>query len=352
MSDFVDGVTGSEWSPVIWIIIVTIVLIVIARWVLARRAPGAGAQFKRQAIMVGIATLGFVAAILNLPDTVEPGLALSALGLVVTGALAISSQSIIANGMAGLMLRSIENFRPGDFIEIGDHAGRVSETGLFHTEIQSPDRDLITVPNSLMVTEPVRVIRKDGTIVSARIGLGYDLSRHRLKPIFLKAAETAGLEGPFVQVVDLGDYAVTYRVAGFLRESTEILATRSRLREALLDALSEADIEIMSPMYVARRSVGNDPLIPEQVRPNVFVENRPTAEALVFDKAEQAAGVQELRDEIEAARAELDELKDAAPGLGSPDADAHRARVEEREVAIQQMSDRLETAEAAQETEA
>lgn len=341
-----------SWYPVIGISAVTIALILVARWALARRSPGSGAQFKRQVVVVGIATVGFVLAILNLPDTVEPGLALSALGLVVTGALAISSQSIIANGMAGLMLRSIENFQPGDFIEIGEHAGRVSETGLFHTEIQSPDRDLITVPNSLMVTEPVRVIRKDGTIVSARIGLGYDLSRHRLKEIFLAAAEKAGLEGPFVQVVELGDYAVTYRVAGFLRESTEILATRSRLREALLDALSEADIEILSPMYVARRAVSNEPLIPEQVRPKAFIENRPTAEALVFDKAEQAAGVQELRDQIEAAHDDVAELKEGLSALDGEELEARRSQIDQRELEIEQLAEELEAAEAAQATEA
>lgn len=300
-----------DWVPALVVAVAATVAIVVVRAVLRHRGQGEAAhtlRFRLQAWTVGLAFVALLAVVFVLPDSVDSNLVFSVIGLVVTGALAISGQSIIANGMAGIMLRIIRNFRPGDFIEVGEHTGRVSEMGLFHTEIQSPDRDLITLPNALMVNEPVRTVRSSGTIVSVRIGLGYDLSRHRLKELFIAAAEAAELEDPFVQVVELGDYAVTYRVAGFLRESTRVLAARSRLREELLDTLSEANIEIMSPMFVARREASNDPLIPARVRPKVSVENRPTAEDRVFDKAELAASAEALRserDEHEAARSDL-----------------------------------------------
>lgn len=325
------------------VIAVTVAIVLIVRLVLAQRTHGdPTAKFRSQAVTVGLVFVGFIAVIFALPDGVDQSLALSVIGLVVTGALAISSQSIIANGMAGIMLRIIKNFRPGDFIEVASHTGRVSEMGLFHTEIQSADRDLITLPNALMVNEPVRVIRASGTIVSVRIGLGYDLSRHRLKEIFIEAAEAAGLEDPFVQVVDLGDYAVTYRVAGFLAESTRILATRSKLREALLDKLSEADIEIMSPMFVARRDAGNDPLIPRTVRPKASVENRPTAEDKVFDKAEMAAGAEEMRAQAVSVRERIDELEEQAVGESGDEAVATHRLLDGEKAELEKLLDRIE----------
>ena len=48
-----------------------------------------------------------------------------------------------------------------------DHFGRVSERGLFHTEIQTQDRDLTMLPNLYLVTHPVTAIRSSGTIVSS-----------------------------------------------------------------------------------------------------------------------------------------------------------------------------------------
>jgi len=171
-----EAVEGfAAWRPALIVAVAVVAAVLLVRFILLRRdAAGTSetTRFRIQAWTAGLIFAGFILLIFVLPDGVDRNLALSAIGLVVTGALAISSQSIIANGMAGIMLRIIKNFRPGDFIEVGDNRGRVSEMGLFHTEIQSPDRDLITLPNALMVTEPVRVMRSSGTIVSVTIGLG------------------------------------------------------------------------------------------------------------------------------------------------------------------------------------
>ena len=304
--------TMQAWLPTLFIILATFLIVVSTRAFLKFRAGPTGSQslqFRIQAWTVGLIFLGLLALILVLPESIDSNLLFSVIGLVVTGALAISGQSIIANGMAGIMLRIIANFRPGDFIEVSDHTGRVSEMGLFHTEIQSPDRDLITLPNALMVNKPVRVVRSSGTITSVQIGLGYDISRHKLKPLFNAAAEHAGLEDPFVQVVELGDYAITYRVAGFLAEYTRVLAARSHLREELLDGLSEAGIEIMSPMVVARRAIDAKPLIPRRVKNKKQDVEEPTAETKAFDKAEQAAELDDLRRQVDECHNSITELK-------------------------------------------
>ena len=44
----------------------------------------------------------------------------------------LSSTTFIGNIMAGLMLRVVRSFRPGDFVHVGDYFGRVSEQSLFH----------------------------------------------------------------------------------------------------------------------------------------------------------------------------------------------------------------------------
>ena len=208
----------TDWLPAIVVVAVTSLAIIAARYIVRRRSgvDDAESRFRSQLITVGLVLVGLLVVIFALPDDSNSDLAFSVVGLIITGALAISSQSIIANAMAGLMLRSVSGFKLGDFIEVSEHIGRVTERGLFHTEIQTPDRDLITLPNALMVNQPVRVVRASGTIVSATASLGYDVSRHTLEELFVMAAEAAGLEDPFVQVIDLGDFSVNYRIAGFL----------------------------------------------------------------------------------------------------------------------------------------
>ncbi len=304
------GVVITDWLPALAAVVVTILAIVAIRMVVNRgsRADDVEARFRAQLATVGVVLLGLLVVVFLLPEESDSDLAFSIVGLIVTGALAISSQSIIANAMAGLMLRSVSSFKPGDFIEVADSMGRVTERGLFHTEIQTADRDLITLPNAMMVSQPVRVVRASGTIVSATASLGYDVSRHTLEELFVEAAELAGLIEPFVQVIDLGDYSVNYRIAGFLEDPRSLLAARSRLRSKILDKLHEAEIEIMSPIYVARREVSNDPLLPEDDGGSKKRFRR-TAESRVFDKAETAASLEDTKAKLVEATDNLDLLR-------------------------------------------
>ncbi len=162
------------------------------------------------------------------------------------------------------MLRVVSDYRPGDFIEVGKHEGRVSEMTLLHTEIQTSERNLTTLPNALMITQPVTVVRSSGTVVSATVSIGYNVSHHWLEPLFVAATADAALEDGFMQVIDLGDYSVTYRVAGFLADPSRLLRARSQLRMAILDTLHAADVEIMSPMFVSGREASAQQAVPER----------------------------------------------------------------------------------------
>lgn len=337
-----SGAELSDWLPALVVVALTSAAIFLVRWFVRRRAgtDEADIAFRSQLSTAAVVLLGLIVVIFVLPEGTDSDLAFSVFGLIVTGALAISSQSIIANAMAGLMLRSSSSFKPGDFIEVADQIGRVTERGLFHTEIQTADRDLVTLPNSIMVNQAVRVVRASGTIVSAHASIGYDVSRHLLEELFVSAAENAGLIEPFVQVVDLGDYTVNYRIAGFLEDPRSLLASRSKLRGAILDSLHGAGIEIMSPMFIARREDSGGPAIPapEDER---RASSRRTAESRVFDKADAAAQIEETKAKLAEATDNLDllrlEIDNADPAIAER---AQRA-VERTERRIELLESRI-----------
>ena len=139
-------------------------------------------QYRRQLIWLGLALFGlvFVIAVIPIGDAMQ-GQLLSLLGIVLSATIALSSTTIVGNAMAGLMLKSLKKIRPGNYIKVQEHSGRVSEMDLLHTEIQTEDRDLTTFPNLYLVTHPVRVLRKSGTILSVEVSLGYDVPRRRVE---------------------------------------------------------------------------------------------------------------------------------------------------------------------------
>jgi small conductance mechanosensitive channel len=299
--------------PLLATLAMVVAVLVFARWFLLRRRAaftGEG-QVTGQIIVLILTALSIVAIVLVLPVSGElKGQLLTLLGLALTLVIALSSTTFAANAMAGFMLRTERSFRPGDFIRVGNQMGRVTERGLFHTEIQTEDRDLTTLPNMYLVSNPVTVVRSSGTIVSARVSLSYDIARSRVEPLMKAAAERADLQEPFVQVTALGDYAVTYRVAGFLPDVKQLLTARSRLRKRILDTLHGEGIEIASPSIMLQRPLPPErEIIPAEAAapPEVRVEEAP--EALIFDKAEEAEEIELLRLEREELNAQIDELK-------------------------------------------
>lgn len=175
------------------------------------------AQFRFQLIMLALTFAGILSVILALPVNDQTrGQLLSLIGILLSAAIALSSTTFIGNIMAGIMLKAVKSARPGDFITVAELTGRISEMGLLHTEVQTEFRDLVTVPNLYMVTQPMQVVRASGTIISAEVSLGYDVSHIEVSRILCEASAKAGLKDGFVHVRQLGDFSVNYRVAGLL----------------------------------------------------------------------------------------------------------------------------------------
>ncbi len=284
------GDLGSIIRGTVLVLVVILLLSLMNRILEKHLAQAKGSKFRNQLLMFGASFVGLLMIILGLPiDPNTRGQLLSLIGIIVSAAIALSSSTFIGNAMAGIMLKTVRNFRTGDFVKTDDVFGRVTERGLFHTEIQTPDRDLTTVPNLYLATKPVTVVRQSGTIIGATVSLGYDVHHTQIEELLLGTASAIGLQDPFVQVLELGDYSIVYRVAGLLTETKQLIAYRSRLRSGMLDALHKGGVEIVSPQFNNARMLGTDQIfIPKPTRQ----KSTPSADAapvdVAFDKAEEA----------------------------------------------------------------
>jgi small-conductance mechanosensitive channel len=332
--------TFTEFIPTMTAILIVIGVLVVARMFMGRRsAAGREKQFRRQIVTMLLSFVGLLVVILSLPVRESTiGQLLSLLGILLSAAIALSATTLVGNIMAGLMLRAVRNFRGGDFIHVKDHFGRVSDRGLFHVEIQTEESNLTTLPNMFLVKNPVRVIRSEGTLVTADVSLGYDIPRDRISQALIKAATAAKLKEPFVHVVNLGDFSVTYRVAGLLSEVKGLLSTRSRLREKMLDQLHGVGIEIVSPTFMNQRQLAKDkhflamPTKDDTATPK-------NAEAVVFDKAEEAESEERLLERREKLDRDLQELqKQHADMPDSPDRDKLAAQIERQKGSLKRLA--------------
>ncbi|MBA3966179.1 MAG: mechanosensitive ion channel [Nitrospirales bacterium] len=258
-------------------------------------------------LLVGV---GIVLILLALPLDKETHKELfQLLALLITAVITLSSTTFVSNALAGFMLRGMQSFRLGDFLRVENQFGRVTERGLFHTEIQTEERDLTTLPNLFLVSHPITVLRSSGTIVSATVSLGYDISHQTIEKLLAEAALAADLKDPFVHIMELGDYSVTYRVSGFLEEVKQLLSARSKLRAKMLTTLHNAGIEIVSPVVMNQRRLADGlRVLPPQSSELSHVEENAVdsnPESLIFDKADAMAQIVALKEQREAIREEI-----------------------------------------------
>ncbi len=303
------------YGPLVIVLALTAAGIIVTRmWIHRRRTFDPGRiHIREQLIVIGLALIAAIAIVLALPirETDRNSL-LGILGLLITAVIGLSATTHVGNALAGIMIRSGRRFRPGDFIYSGDHFGRVTDLGLFHTEIQTEMRDLTIMPNLRLATEPLTVVRSTGTIAAATVSLGYDVSRADATSALTAAATEVGLGEPTVQVRELGDFSVTYRVAGLLTEPRRLLSARSDLRKAMLDQLHGAGIEIVSPTFMNQRQMTpTSSTIPRDTTAEAIEVN--DFESLVFDKADLAESVEDLTDRIADIDARITELQAADP---------------------------------------
>lgn len=298
-------------------------LYVVFRIIGRRNQTSPESSWIRQGVFFILVVLGLVGIIVSFPLSTETrGQILNVMGIAITAVIAMSSTSLVGNLMASLMLKVVGSISAGDFIKVNDHLGRVSEQGLLHTEIQNEDRTLTTIPNLYLINNPFTVVRSGGTIVSTSLSLGYDVSRFTIEKCLLEAARRTGLTDSYVQVLDLGDFSVTYKVSGFLEKVRYLISSQCDLRENVLDVLHENNIEIVSPTFMNQRVFDNKQnFIPKTngLEKRLMEENEIHPEELIFDKAEKAESKEALKRILKRVEAKLQEVDKELKKEGQPE---------------------------------
>jgi small-conductance mechanosensitive channel len=169
----------------------------------------------------------------------------------------LGSSSIVSNVIAGYTMTYRRAFRVGDRVRIDDVVGDVQEVKVLVTRVRTPKNEEVVIPNSSILAGTVMnysaLARKEGLIVHATVGIGYETPWRQVEALLLDAAaRTPGLERappPFVLQQALGDFCITYEINGYTRDANAMVATRTALHRNILDVFNEYGVQIMTPAY-------------------------------------------------------------------------------------------------------
>lgn len=195
--------------------------------------------------------LFFVMALQNLGVELLPLIA----GVGVAGAgVALATQGVLSNVVAGLSIIFTKPFRVGEYISIVGEEGQVATITLFTTTLTHLDRSRIVIPNRKIVGE---ILHNFGNIrqLDIVVGVAYDTDINSalgaIGAVLQGNARVLHDPAPVVQTVLLGDSSVSIAVRPWVAVA-DYRAVLGELNQAVLETFRSQGIVMPFPQREVR----------------------------------------------------------------------------------------------------
>lgn len=193
--------------------------------------------------------------------------------------LSLGSTSVIGNLVAGLVITYMRPFKLGDRIKLGEFTGDVLEKTALVTRIKTPKNEVITIPNSnIMSAQTVNYTqsaKEHGLILYLTIGAGYHVPWQKVHEMLYEIANRTEhvlkRQKPFILQDQFRDFYVDYQLNVYIKEAKLSAKVYSDLRQHAQDVFAENNIEMVAPHYSISRIVdGEDSAVPPK-----YVKDQP-----------------------------------------------------------------------------
>lgn len=181
----------------------------------------------------------------------------------------LGSTAVVGNMVAGLVITYMRPFKVGDRIKIGEIFGDVIEKTPFVVRVMTYRKEVITVPNSTILTTNVvnysSSVEDQGVILHTTVTMGYEVPWREMERLLIEAGLRTGLvlknPSPFVLQTALNDFAASYQLCVYTKDPGKQAGIYSELHHHIQDVFRDAGIEMITPHYRAYRD-GNEKAIP------------------------------------------------------------------------------------------
>ena len=205
-------------------------------------------------------------------------LAFSELGIELFGLLAslavfsliigLAMQQTLGNIVNSFMLALDQPFEVGDRIEVEGFVGSVASVGILSTKILTHEENLVVIPNNSLVNSTViNHARGGGDGVGRRIslvqdiGVGYnediDHDKYTILKLMRECPFVLQKPEPRVLLIELGDYAKTFRMYGWVEDYSDEFVARDWLLKNVDEKFDSEGIEIPYPKSVELKEDGS-----------------------------------------------------------------------------------------------
>lgn len=205
-------------------------------------------------VAVIVTAILLLAEVLGLPyQGVLAGLGIGGL------AVALAAQPTLQNFLSGLTLYADRPVSVGDFCRFGDNMGTVEHIGMRSTQVRSPDRTVISIPNAEFSNMQLEnFTRRDHIRFRTLLQLRYETSMDQLQYVLaelrkLLLAHPRVTNDPCrVRFVGFGEFSLDIEVFAYIltADHDEFLAIREDIFLRIIRLMDEAGAQFAFPSAV------------------------------------------------------------------------------------------------------
>jgi small-conductance mechanosensitive channel len=171
--------------------------------------------------------------------------------------ISLGSAGLVNQIMSGLVVIYSRALKPGEFVQVGDDLGIVTDVGMLSTKLITRKKEEITIPHAVLVGAKTvnysRHAANGQAQISTTVTIGYDAPWRQVHELLLEAANrTNGVRkdpAPRVWQRALSNFYVEYELVVNLDQPEHRLAVLSEMHMHIQDAFNEAGVQIMSPAF-------------------------------------------------------------------------------------------------------
>lgn len=173
-----------------------------------------------------------------------------ALASVLTLAVSLSIQNILANVFGGFILLYTKPFSSEDFVEIAGQSGAVKEIGLAYTKLATADNKIVSIPNSAVVAAEIVNYTVSGTRrLDINLAVSYGVPAETVLEIMNTAARQEAVlqtPAPVIAMKEYNEQSITYAMMLWCK-SEDYWALKFAINRELSRLALEAGIRFYDP---------------------------------------------------------------------------------------------------------
>ncbi len=181
---------------------------------------------------------------------------LVATSAVLSAVIGLALQATLANIAAGIALHISRPFRAGDWVQIGDKVGQVTETNWREVRIRTLENDYVILPNSHVAAQEILNFHLPSHVHarSVMVGASYGAYPGEVKKACLQAAldcpEVLRSPKPLIRLDHFGDSAVVYEIRFWIKDYSRHFDIAEQVRTNTWYQFKRRSIEIPLPQRI------------------------------------------------------------------------------------------------------